>query len=76
MEIKVQFHVVAALPSGNKPCTHWIGGWLGRTASTGVLETVLFLLEFEPRIIHTSIYAMLAVQMISSKFKQCKNIFM
>jgi hypothetical protein len=32
MEVSGRLHASAALPPGKKPCTHWIGGWVGRRA--------------------------------------------
>jgi hypothetical protein len=29
MEVSGQLHILAALPPGKEPSTHWIGGWVG-----------------------------------------------
>jgi hypothetical protein len=32
MELSVQLHTAAALPSGKELCYHWLGGWVGPRA--------------------------------------------
>jgi len=42
MEVRDHFHALSALRPGNNRGTHWIGGWLGSTASPDFVEKTDF----------------------------------
>ena len=44
-----QRHAPAALPSGNRPGTHCVGGWVGPRAGLDVCEKSRPPLGFDPR---------------------------
>ncbi|PNF32255.1 hypothetical protein B7P43_G17689 [Cryptotermes secundus] len=39
MEASGQLHVLAGVPLGNNPGTHWTGDWVGSKASVDIVKT-------------------------------------
>jgi hypothetical protein len=54
MDVNGQLHAPAALPPGEAPGAHWIGGWVGpKAVLNGVVQTYLnVILQFFDRFSH------------------------